>query len=76
MKILIKHRSEAQASKLLEQEREEEFFHRFMEFDEPKDLQDDDELTSLSEDLSHLHSIEEADEYFDWISGQYAPVEE
>lgn len=76
MKILIKHRNEAQASKILEQEREEEYFARLVEFGEPQELQDDDELTSESEDPSHLHSIEEADEYFDWISGQYTPIEE
>jgi hypothetical protein len=70
VRIFIKHRSEAQAIKLLEQERAEEYFQRLVELrePEPEDIEDEED--------PGLNAIHEADERFDWISGQYEMIEE
>lgn len=70
MKILIKHRGEAQATKILEQERAEEDLAIQMEFGDPEPEPEQEEVVVPS-----IH-FDEADEYFDWISGQYSSAEE
>lgn len=76
MRIFIKHRPEAQAIKILEQEKAEEYFQYLIEFGEPEDAPS----SSFSEEdevgQSDLHAIHEADECFHWISGQYTQIEE
>ena len=70
MRIFIKHRNEGQARKILDEEHAEEYFQRLVEFGDPDiDLLDD-------VDEPPIYSIEEADEIFDWISGQYEPVDD
>lgn len=69
MRIYIKHRHEGQARKILDEEKAEEYFQRLVEFGDPDfDLPDEEEVNQ--------NSIEEADEIFDWVSGQYHPVED
>jgi hypothetical protein len=68
MKIFIKHRNEGQAQKLLDQEKAEEYFQRLVEFGDP-------DLELIEDEDVDQNSISEADELFDWISGQYTMID-
>ena len=67
----IRHRNEGQARKLLDQELAEEYFQRLVEFGDPdlEQTEDDDD----DEEMIDRNLIDEADELFDWVTGQYSP---
>ena len=65
----IRNRNEGQARKLLDQELAEEYFQRLVEFGDPDLEQNDDD----DEEMIDRNLIDEADELFDWVTGQYSP---
>lgn len=69
MRILIKYRSEAQAQKILDQEDMDDLFQRLVEFGDPI-------APPKEEDELEFEEPHEADEFFDWISGEYSPIED
>lgn len=69
MRILIKYRSEAQAQKILDQEDMDDLFQRMVEFGDPV-------APLKTSEKIETYEPHEADEILDWISGEYAPIEE